>query len=314
MNISFLCNSKNICALILIISILSCKDKYSSFNGKKISLYERIENLKVANGNDIFIIAHRGDWRNAPENSLQAIENCIKMGVDIVEIDVHKTKDNQLVVIHDETLNRTTTGKGKISEWTLDSLKTIYLRNGAGHPTHHKIPTLEEALLTAKGKILINLDKCYEYFDQVYAIMKRTETVNQVIIKAFDKTYLEVRNDLGIKLDSIIFMPVINLDKQKNAWAIIQRYQKESKPTAFEIVFSKDTSQVLNRIEQIKNNGSRVWVNSLWESLNAGYEDDIALTHTDSIYGWYVDKGINMIQTDRPELLLNYLKSKDLHN
>jgi hypothetical protein len=49
--------------------------------------------LTTSNSKDILIISHRGDWRNAPENSLQAIRNCIAMGIDIVEIDIQKTKD-----------------------------------------------------------------------------------------------------------------------------------------------------------------------------------------------------------------------------
>ena len=109
-------------------------------------------------------------------------------------------------------------------------------------------------------------------------------------------------------------MPIINLDKQANAKSILADYQNKIKPLAFEIVFSKDTSSVLNKFSEIKKNGSKVWVNSLWKSLNAGYEDDIALIRTDSIYGWYIKKGVNMMQTDRPELLLEYLRGKGLHD
>ncbi len=282
------------------------------------SVQNRIEFLKENFNNSlskqVIVVAHRGDWRNAPENSLQAIKNCIEMGVDMVEIDVRKTKDNQLVIIHDKTLERTTTGKGLVSEWTLDSLKTLYLKNGVGHPSKHKIPTLREALLTAKGKILVNLDKGYNYFDEVYNILIETETINQVVIKGFDKTIEQVKSDFGTKLDSIIFMPVINLDKQTNASQIIENYQKRVKPLAFEIVFSQDTSKVLSSFSEMKHKGSRIWVNSLWGSLNANHDDDMAIKNLDSIYGWYINKGINIIQTDRPALLLKYLRSKELHD
>ena len=60
----------------------------------------------------MLVVSHRADWRNAPENSLQGIRNCIDMGVDMVEIDLKKTKDGHLVVMHDKTINRTMTGKG----------------------------------------------------------------------------------------------------------------------------------------------------------------------------------------------------------
>lgn len=304
--------------LLVLVLLFSCKQEVKekpilAISPKAYTLKEKLEHLHTANDNSVLVIAHRGDWRNAPENSIQAIQNCIDMGVDIVEIDVRKTKDNQLVIIHDNTLDRTTTGKGLISDWTLDSLKTLRLKNGLGRPTHHKIPTLEEALLTAKGKILVNLDKCYGYFDEAFKIIQKTGTSQQVIIKSFNKTAEEVRSDLGIKLNSIVFMPVINLNKQKNASTVIEAFQQHLKPVAFEIVFSSDTSKVIKQFSQIKERGSRVWVNSLWESLNSGYDDDTAVNHTDSIYGWYIEKGVNMIQTDRPELLLNYLRRKGLH-
>ena len=64
------------------------------------------------------VVAHRGDWRYAPENSIAAIEHSIDVGVDVVELDLQMTKDSVLIVMHDGTLNRTTTGKGKVNEWT----------------------------------------------------------------------------------------------------------------------------------------------------------------------------------------------------
>ncbi|GLB52977.1 glycerophosphoryl diester phosphodiesterase [Neptunitalea chrysea] len=265
------------------------------------------------NSNQVMVIAHRGDWRNAPENSIMAIENCIAMGVDMVEIDVRKTKDGKLVLMHDSTVDRTTNGKGKVSSLTLNSLKKLHLKNGQGRVTHHTIPTLEEALQAAKGKILVNLDKCYGYFDEVYAVMEKTGTVNQVVLKAYNKPYSEVRKDIGDKLDKILFMPIVNLDKQADAWQIITDYQKAKTPVAFEIVFATENSDILNRFKQIQQGGSRVWVNSLWASLNAGYEDDMAVNNPDGIYGWLLKKGVTMLQTDRPQLLLAYLRKKQLH-
>jgi glycerophosphoryl diester phosphodiesterase len=307
---------KQILILTLIIIVLfQCKQiKREKPTNNEMRVTKLLENFKNSVGKDVIVVAHRGDWRNAPENSLQAIENCIKMGVDMVELDVQRTMDNHLIIIHDKRLDRTTTGKGLVSDWTLDSLKTLSLKNGLGNPEKlHKIPTLEEALLTTKGKILVNLDKCYEYFDDALKIIQKTGTSNQVLIKGFYKTVDEVQKDLGTSIDSILFMPVLHLDRQINPDKIIKNFQSHIKPAAVELIFSKDTSNVINQLSQIKKNGSRVWVNSLWASLNAGYEDELAVSQTDSIYGWYIKKGINIIQTDRPQLLLNYLRSKGLH-
>src|SRR4051812_7360492 len=103
-----------------------------------------ISKLEDPLNKEVLIAAHRGDWRNAPENSIAAIKYAVAIGVDIVEIDVKKTADGQLVIMHDDKIDRTTTGKGRVSDYTLDSLKKFYLKNGLGIPTHHRIPTLEE--------------------------------------------------------------------------------------------------------------------------------------------------------------------------
>lgn len=309
-----------IIAICLIgISIFSCTSKIQIANQEikedksNHKIDQLLKQLKNSTGSDVLVISHRGDWRNFPENSLEAFSSAIDMGVDMIEMDVAKTKDNQLVIMHDKTLDRTTTGKGLVSDWTLDALRKLYLKDGLGIETKCKIPTLEEALIVCKGKALVNLDKSYDFFNQAYDIAKKTNTTKQIVMKGSDKTVEQVMTDFGTKLDTITFMPIINLDNQPNAQQIIDDYQTKLKVKAFEIVFSKDTSNVLTRFPQIKEKGSRIWVNSLWASLNAGYEDNEAVKNKDSIYGWYLKKGVNMIQTDRPQLLIDYLRSKKIH-
>lgn len=300
--------------LLLLIALQSCKQnavKQPTTVAKNAGTTYLQQQLKNSNSEQVLVVAHRGDWRNAPENSLQAIENCIEMGVDMVEIDVRMTRDSQLVIIHDETLDRTTTGKGKVSDWKLDSLKTLYLRNGANHPTHHRIPTLEEAMLTAKGQILVNLDKCYHYFDKAYDILEKTGTTDHVVMKG--KVPLEqVQKEFGEYLSEVPFMPIVDLH-HPDAEKTIAAYQQKLKPVAFEILFKDENPALLNDFHKIRKNGSRIWVNTLWESLNAGYEDDMAIDDPEKIYGWLIEKGVNMIQTDRPALLLDYLRAKNLH-
>lgn len=148
---------------------------------------DRIDSIRCElfnpNNHKVIVASHRGDWRNFPENSLEAIDNAISMGVDIVEIDVQRTKDSVLIVMHDPTLDRTTTGKGRIDESTFDYISTLRLKNGCNIRTIHKVPTLEEALVHAKGKIMVNLDKADRYFDQVYDLIVKTGTAGQIIIK-----------------------------------------------------------------------------------------------------------------------------------
>lgn len=124
----------------------------------------------------VVIVSHRGNWRYAPENSLKAFQSCVDMGVNMIELDLNKTKDGKLIILHDRTLDRTTTGKGKPTDYTLAEIKKLFLRNGCGVPTSQKVPTLEEVMQCVKGKIWVNIDKGYEYFDEVAEVLKTTGT------------------------------------------------------------------------------------------------------------------------------------------
>lgn len=260
----------------------------------------------------ILVVSHRGDWRNAPENSLQAIQNCIDMGVDMVEIDLKKTKDGELVLMHDKKIDRTTTGKGFPADYTLAELKQLRLRNGAGHKTAHTIPTLEEVMLLAKGKILVNIDKGYDYFDEVYEVLQRTGTLGQCVIKS-DKPYGEVMAEKPVALEKMIFMPVVKLSKD-NAADIIAEYEQKYHPLLYELVFDNDSDATMQLMALAKNSGAKLFVNSLWPELCGAHHDDRAVEQADAdgSWGWLVNNGASVIQTDRPAALLRYLSDKNL--
>lgn len=261
----------------------------------------------------VLVVAHRGDWRYAMENSLPAIENCIKMGVDVVELDIQRTKDGHLILMHDATLDRTTTGKGKVDEWTLDSIKTLKLKNGCAIRTKEIVPTLEEALLLAKGKILINLDKADRYFDEVYTLLKKTGTERQVIMKG-SKTYQEVQAQFGKYLSEIIYMPIVNLDNEKSK-GIINDFVKEMTPAAFELLYKNDSNPLPKEMVNTLKGKSLIWYNTLWDTMAGGHDDDMSLTDPNRGYGYLIDAlRARIIQTDRPEYLINYLKSRNLHH
>jgi glycerophosphoryl diester phosphodiesterase len=106
------------------------------------------------------IWGHRGAFHFAPENTLKAFELAAEMGADGVELDVQLTRDGEVVVIHDETVDRTSDGKGHVKDFTLAELKRLnFNKRGITPPPFMEIPTLEEtlALLAAKG-LEINIE------------------------------------------------------------------------------------------------------------------------------------------------------------
>lgn len=264
---------------------------------------------KLFNSEDYcIVVSHRGDWRNAPENSIQAFANCIDMGVDMIELDLKMTKDSVLVLFHDPLIDRTTTGKGKPSDYTLEELRKFKLKSGHNVATRHDIPTLEETLEFCKGRILINVDKGYEYFKEMYRLLEKTGTLDQVVIKS-NHTLQKVREDNADVLDKVIYMPIVNLDSP-GAEQMIDDYATIH-PVAMECCFKEFTPEVDRLLQKVKNYGMKVWLNSLWPSLNAGHDDDraVELHDPDGSWGWLLNQGARLIQTDRPEAIIEYLKA-----
>lgn len=261
----------------------------------------------------VIVAAHRGDWRNFPENSLEAIESAIRMGVDVVELDVQRTKDGVLILMHDATLNRTTTGKGKVAEVMMDSIAKLKLKNGCAIRTIHKVPTLEEALLLAKGKIMINLDKADRFFDEVYALLKKTGTTKQIIMKG-NKSAEEVKQQYGDYLKEVIYMPIVNLDTE-NAEGQIERFIADMHPVAFELLYKTDENPLPRKLKDSLQGRTLIWYNTLWDTMAGAHDDDASLLDFDKGYGYLIDVlGARMIQTDRPQFLLDYLRSRKLHD
>lgn len=259
--------------------------------------------------NRVFVASHRADWRGWPENSLPAIESAINMGVDIVELDLQCTADSQLIVMHDPKLDRTTTGKGRISEMTLDSIRHFRLKNGVAIKTKHTIPTLREVLILCKGRVMINLDKADCYFDLVMPILQQTGTTRQIIMKG-RKPADEVQALYGAYLDEVIYMPIVDMNDSASVALFSQHLH--SHPCAVELCW-RASDEYVRQAFALAQGKSLLWANCLWDTLCGGHEDDEAVNDPDAHYGYLIHSlGIRIIQTDRPEFLIHYLNNNHL--
>jgi glycerophosphoryl diester phosphodiesterase len=279
---------------------------------KPLSMHKVIKQLRFPDKNTVLISAHRGDWRNAPENSIQGLENCIKIGVDIVEFDLRKTKDGHLIVLHDETLDRTTTGKGKASDYTLAEIRKLKLRDGAGHSTMHVIPTLEEFLTVSKGRVVVCIDKGFAYIGQAMKIVSEMNMIDQIIynIPAMTPDSLMSLNIPQINdnvMVNLLSFPSDTVKAQKLVKAYTERKNVIVHPT-----FADDTAPLVKWMPMVKQSGMHLWLNALWPEHNGGHDDDRAVDRgeTEQSWGWLVNHGATIIQTDRPHALLQYLGSK----
>lgn len=166
------------------------------------------------------IWAHRGASAVAPENTIPAFETAIAMGADGVELDVQRTADGELVVIHDETLDRTTSGSGRVVDRTLDELRALDASNGAPAFTGIRIPTLAEVLelLAPTGmRVNVELKTSVEFYPgieaEALALVEDAGMTERVVWSSFNHlTLLPLRGrvpaaNIGLLLSDVTVEP-----------------------------------------------------------------------------------------------------------
>lgn len=139
------------------------------------------------------IWAHRGSSAYAPENTIPALKLAIEQGADGVEFDVQRTVDGHIVLVHDETINRTSNGFGRVAELTLEQLRLCDFSNGFVGFRNVRIPTLAEALeVLAPTNMVINIElkNTIELYpgmeDEVFRIVQQAGVLERTIISSFN--------------------------------------------------------------------------------------------------------------------------------
>lgn len=291
----------------------SCKEAAPQYANRAEMIAAQIHN---PNSKYVVVACHRGDWRNYPENSIPAIESIIRMGADIMELDLKLTKDSVLVLSHDWTIDRCTTGKGRVSDYTLDELKQFRLRRAHGVATDSlHICTLREALECCKDRICVNVDQGYEYYDMVLAITEELGVTDQILIKG-KHSVASVAEKMAAHEHNMMYMPIIDIQKEQGQKLFQEYMDTKTVPLAYEVCWKKLTPEVSDCFKKVVESGSKLWVNTIWGSLCGYLDDDKALDCGDpaEVYDQVIALGASMIQTDRPEQLLDYLRKKGLHD
>lgn len=247
----------------------------------------------------ILVAAHRAPHTSHPENSLPAIREAIRLGVDIVELDVRQTKDSVLVLMHDKTITRTTGKPGATGDYTYAELQQFPLIHN-GQPTAERIPTLEEALLLIKGRILIDIDfkeGTMEAARKTCELLKATGTTHQALFFLYD--YKEIPQLRSFDAQVPIMPRAYNVAE---ALAV-------QKMGAFPVIHIDEDNYSDSLANILRTAGTRVWINALGkydklerETPGKGFSQLLANSPR-----------INIIQTDLPAELLAYLRARGLH-
>lgn len=262
----------------------------------------------------VMVVAHRGCWRGSAENSISAVEACIEMGVDIIEVDIRETADGALVVIHDTTLDRTTNGSGPINTHTLEEIRSLKLKSGAGGSgatlLDEKVPTLEEVLLASRGNVLINFDAKDEVRRAALDAADRLGMLDQVIIKARATSAAQLTGSGADYLGRGYFMPIVKQDDTALS-RLISGFAPLA-PEAIEVLYDSEDF-LIEAGSASQASDMRIWVNTMWDYMAPGHSDDVAMHDPAAHWGVLIDQGVSMIQTDRAEALVSYLKQTGLH-
>lgn len=279
-------------ALLIVVAWASCSRKDVDF--KQSNLTQILEYFHDTSSSEVLVVAHRASNAQYPENSLAAIQYSINTGVDVVELDIRTTRDGKLVLMHDETVDRTTSGEGKVRELTYKELEVLSLESNWGDTIVHRIPLVEEAFLMAKGYIMIDLDIKDVSIRKLVELVQKTGVQNQVLF--FDSSF-EVLDSVRLLDSTLLLMP--RAHSLEEAKSIIERYH----PPVIHIDDDFYTDEV---VQTIKESGARVWINAL------GVPDIKAkIGIKQSGYGKLIEKGANIIQTDYPVLLEEFLLKRE---
>jgi glycerophosphoryl diester phosphodiesterase len=159
-----------------------------------------------------WIIAHRGSPNDLPENTLIGFECAIQHGADLIELDVHQTADGHIVVIHDETLNRTTNGSGAVHAMTLAELQVLDAGSWMGQDFRgENIPTLADALALTEGRagLVIDLktgsDQYPSIEERIVDLLARMNRLDDVIIISGDSRAIACIRQLNCQIATLDF-------------------------------------------------------------------------------------------------------------
>jgi len=235
-----------------------------------------------------YVIAHRGAHIGIPENSLQAIQKAIDLGCDFVEIDTRATKDGRIVSVHNATIDQYVVGKtGKVKDFTLAELKQMDIGEKTGQDWKNtRIPTIEEILQLCRGQIGVYLDLKEDLVTELLPIIKKYDMERDIIwyIPASRMEVIKKLKDLSYKC-----LPMPDPGPEKNIQDVVNQ--------VYPRVIASDMGQLTESfVKSAHANHAKVFVD----------EKKRTPEEWEQIIGW----GTDGIQTDNPQALLEYLKSR----
>lgn len=281
------------------------------FGKKKYSEINKVLNERFAKKKTL-IAQHRGAYRgNVVQNTLLAYKASFILGADMFEMDIAKSTDSKLYCFHDGTEYLNLGYNKNLLTLSSNTIDELILDNSIGSTSGFHVQVLDEALAYFKNGELYNIDRAWNYIDDVFvALKKHPHTLNQALLKG------PVKKELLEKFENeetkFMFMPIV---RSMEDIKIALSYQNIN-IVGFECIITTSDDEFFKDdfIEKMHKDGYFIWVNALTLSslkkhvMSAGYDDNTSIEQGfDKGWGVLVNKGYDIIQTDWPELLSRYL-------
>ncbi|MEZ5937082.1 MAG: glycerophosphodiester phosphodiesterase family protein [Hyphomonadaceae bacterium] len=252
---------------------------------------EIMATLKDAQNTRVLVAAHRGAHAVSPENSIDAIEGAIAMGVDIIEIDVRLTRDGVPVLMHDAKVDRTTTGSGAVRDMTFDQFAALELVDAKGAPTDLHPPTLMQALAAAKDRALLDLDLKADAVEPVISRVIEAGMIDQVLF--FNDGTDHLKKFVAIQPHALPMPRAHSLETTREV----------SSALTPEVIHIDPGFNTRDTHAAAMQSDSRMWINAL------GAPDQlIAEGKPSEGVDPLLANGASILQTDRPAELIAYLE------
>ena len=263
-------------------------------------------------GRRVLIAAHRGTaGGNIPCNTLASYELALYDGADVIELDVAKSRDGALFCFHPGMEHVMYADPTPIAKLTAAEATRRHLRNQDLEETVYTAPYLDEAFENLKNRCLIAVDKFWMAMPEISDCIRRHGLQEQVLCKIPDRPgHYEAAAALAPELP---VLPVIHTEDRSTA----APYTQGVRIAGVEALFDREDAPVASDeyIEALHRQGKLIWVNPIVYNktavLTAGHTDDVAVAgDRDSGWGWLIDKGFDILQTDFTAQLRRYIKER----
>ena len=272
--------------------------------------------LHLYNNDNVQIVAHRGAaGSNIPCNTIPAFDIALKGGASILEMDLFKSTDGKIFIFHTGKEPYQLNKNIDLTKLDSEEIKKLRLINVDFYPTQWGINSFDDVLEHFKGRCILNLDRIGECIPDVIKAVERHNMKDQVLLKhAPIPSVLKIIEDVA---PDYMFMPIYM--EEDNASEIIEKMNINY--IGAELVFKTEESPVIQPeyIESMKKRGKTLWGNAVLYNykvpLSAGHTDDVSMIDDpDKGWGWLVDHGFDIIQTDWTYQCCKYLKDRGINH